>query len=263
MGGYPVGGQSSVEHVSDQRIEAVSDDRRLVVVEAISGPDDGIVFESIHEINREFSLLGTVSEVDVVARVLTELGSVTLTVTRSDALRVAALGDPVVTVDGHGGKVGDEVAVGQVVKVGVTELLVKSIGKTVEQPGPVPDDGPGAPDTRAISGVVEFFTEGLLHKFGFGDGDMLCDLIEEHDLEVHHQDLLIAVVERLVIPQLDQQVVTYTLATLHNPIRAATIDGEKADIDSTLTPEVVEVPVGEIIRIARTLQKADGDEDSI
>ncbi len=50
-----------------------------------------------------------------------------------------------------------------------------------------------------------------------------------------------------------QAVETFTLLTLHNPIRADTIDGEKADIHSTLTPKVVEVLGVDIIRIARTL----------
>ena len=114
-----------------------------------------------------------------------------------------------------------------------------------------------------VPGVVEFFTEDLLHKFGFGDGDMLYDLVEEHDLGVDDRDLLVAVVEALVVPRLDQSVETYTLGTLHNPIRAHTVDGEEADIGSTLTPEFVEVPVADIIRVARTLPPAADDGESL
>ncbi len=113
-----------------------------------------------------------------------------------------------------------------------------------------PGSGPRPPDDG--QGVVEFYPEGLLHKFGFGDGDMLYELIEEHDLGVDHQDLLIAVVEQLVVPRLDQTVETYTLVSLHNPIRARTIDGEEATLDSMLTPQVVEVPIVDILRLAGT-----------
>jgi hypothetical protein len=94
----------------------------------------------------------------------------------------------------------------------------------------------------------------LLHKFGFGDGDMMWDVIEEHDLGVDFQDLLIAVVERLVVPRLDQTVETHTIwATMHNPIRATTIDGVEASIGDSLTPDVIEVAVADIIEVARTL----------
>ena len=63
---------------------------------------------------------------------------------------------------------------------------------------------------------------------------------------------------------LEQTVETYTLlATLHNPIRADTIDAEKADIHATLTPEVVEVLVADIIRVARTLPRDDEAEDDL
>jgi len=119
-----------------------------------------------------------------------------------------------------------------------------------------PNAGSADSDTSA---VVEFYPEGLLHKFGFGDGDMLYDFVEEHGLGVDDRDLLVAVVEHLVVPQLDQVVDTYTLGTMHNPIRARTIDGEDADIDSTLTPEIVKVPEAEIIRIAQTLPPSDDD----
>jgi len=110
------------------------------------------------------------------------------------------------------------------------------------------------------SSTIEFYPDGLLHKFGFGDGDMMFDLIEAHDLGVDHQDLLIAVVERLMVPRLDQQVETYTLPSLHNPIRARTIDGEQADFGDTLTPEIIDVQVADIIEVARTLPPEEGVE---
>ena len=101
---------------------------------------------------------------------------------------------------------------------------------------------------------LTLYPDGLLSKFGFGDGDIMWDLIEERGLAVHHQDLLIAVVERLLLPRLDQQVTTFTLgATLHNPIRAQAVDGEPADIHSVITPEAVPIPIDEIVAIAAGL----------
>lgn len=109
-------------------------------------------------------------------------------------------------------------------------------------------------------GVVEFVSQGLLSKFGFEDGDMMLDFILDHDFGVDFRELLIAVVERLLVPRLDQQVETYTIwATLHNPIRAKTIDGEPADPFSTITPVIVEVAVADIISVARTLPRDSDD----
>ena len=107
---------------------------------------------------------------------------------------------------------------------------------------------------------MDFYPEGLLHKFGFGDGDMLYELIAEHHLGVDHQDLLVAVVERLVVSRLDQEVETYTMVSAHNPIRARTVDGVEADIDSMITPDVVEIPVADIIAVARSLPSAPAEK---
>ncbi|MCB9373821.1 MAG: Clp protease N-terminal domain-containing protein [Microthrixaceae bacterium] len=121
-----------------------------------------------------------------------------------------------------------------------------------------------APPDRAD--VVAFLPYDLLHKFGFSDGDLLFGVIGRHHLDVDHHDLLVAVVERLVVPQLDQEVETSTWPrpTLHNPIRAVTVDGEDASLDSTITPDVVEVPVVDIVRIARTLpSRRDSTSDEV
>ena len=115
------------------------------------------------------------------------------------------------------------------------------------------DRSPASQAAQAPDDVMAFYPFDLLHKFGFRDGDMLLDLMDEHHLEVDRSDLLAAVVEQLVVPRLDQRVETYRIVSMHNPIRARTIDGAEADIDSTLTPEVVEVPVAQIIEVARTL----------
>ena len=111
----------------------MSDDGRAIVVEALSGPADGVVFDSRREPGSRFTFGGSGDEVEVVARALREVATATFAVTGSDTLRVEGLGDLVVTVDGRHVGVGDEVAVGQILKVGVTELLVKRVGETVER----------------------------------------------------------------------------------------------------------------------------------
>lgn len=111
--------------------------------------------------------------------------------------------------------------------------------------------------------TVAFFPEGLLHKFGFGDGDQLTELTEDEGLDVDRDDLLILVVTRLVVPRLDQRVTTYTLTSMHNPVRALTVDGAQADIDTVLTPERVEVPVADILTLARALAQLRGPEASL
>lgn len=125
------------------------------------------------------------------------------------------------------------------------------------EPWPEPSADPPPP----AEGTIEFYPDGLLSKFGFGDGDMLVELMEEHHLQVDRSELLAAVVERLVVPRLDQRVETYTLASMHNPIRARTVDGEAADIHSDLTPEFIEVPIGQIIAVAGTLPTVDDKDE--
>ncbi len=108
--------------------------------------------------------------------------------------------------------------------------------------------------------TITLYPDGLLHKFGFRDGDLLWDLIQDRGLGVDHQDLLIAVVERLLLPRLDQEVETSTIgATLHNPIRARTVDGEPADIHSVITPEAVEIPIDDIVALAAGLPREEDD----
>jgi len=103
--------------------------------------------------------------------------------------------------------------------------------------------------------TVTFYTHHLLSKYGFEDGDLLGDIVEERGLGVDHRDLLIAVVERLVVPLLDQEVVLDIIGggTFHNPIRIRSIDGDEAYLGDLLTPEDIVIPVSDIIAIAAEL----------
>ena len=114
-------------------------------------------------------------------------------------------------------------------------------------------------DTEAIT----LYPDGLVSKYGFEDGDVMFFFMQDHGLDLgklDHHDLLIAVVERLLVPRLDQKVETYTLVSLHNPIRALTVDGEPADSGSHFSPESVEIPVTEILEVAAELMEAIDDD---
>lgn len=117
---------------------------------------------------------------------------------------------------------------------------------------------------------VTFFTNCLLSKWGFGDGDMLDDLLWDHGYgEVWQQEqdtrpdsdfsfdhrVLIRVVEEHVLPAVRQHhdITTYRILTIHNPIRAEEVDGDPVahpSDDRPLTPDHVEVPVDAILAIA-------------
>jgi hypothetical protein len=125
---------------------------------------------------------------------------------------------------------------------------------------------------------VIFHTEGLLSKWGFEDGDMLDDLLwdcgyrgtdERAILDpvdeigpiygFAHVVLIVTVVAH-VLPAIDQVVDVYTIGTIHNPIRARTVDGVAIDeidgeYDGLLTPATVEVPDHVITTIAGALHR--------
>ena len=99
-------------------------------------------------------------------------------------------------------------------------------------------------------------SDGLLSKWGFGDGDLpdtVWDLIDAHGIDYAALDwhrVLTQLVRERLLPALDQRVEVYEIDTIHNPVRAATIDGEPVSDDviygrvpePTLTPEYVVVP---------------------
>ena len=121
-----------------------------------------------------------------------------------------------------------------------------------------------------------FATNDLLSKWGFGDGDMLDDLLidfggydytdltwftKSDDVGPFHgfeHMVLIAAVCAYVVPKIDQRVEVFVVGTIHNPIRAHRVDGTLvASYDNedgvTLTPETVEVEDATILALARAL----------
>lgn len=116
---------------------------------------------------------------------------------------------------------------------------------------------------------LRLYSGGLLSKWGFNDGDKpeaVYDYCETHGVSYLGLDwhaTLVKVVRLYLLPALDQSVEVYEIETIHNPIRARTVNGEKcwseADINPSvvLTPEYVEVPIARIIDLA-VWREADG-----
>lgn len=125
------------------------------------------------------------------------------------------------------------------------------------------------PDT-AISGVIvkpptlRLFSDGLLSKWGFGDGDepdQVWDSLDEQDIDYatfSWHPVLIQIVRRYLLPVLTQEVTVVEIETIHNPIRAETVNGvdvtdgwyDSSDSSVRLTPEFVDVPMSEVLRVA-------------
>lgn len=126
--------------------------------------------------------------------------------------------------------------------------------------------GSPKPVTHGIAGdepVLTLFSSGLLSKWGFDDGDApdeYLDWLDEQGVGYpldSWKRILSELVERYLVPVLDQQVTTVRIGTAHNPIRAQTVDDADAerwwhehDGAPVLTPESVEIPFAEVARIA-------------
>lgn len=109
---------------------------------------------------------------------------------------------------------------------------------------------------------------GLLSKWGFNDGDApdeYFDWLEAQGREyapVSWKPVIFALVDRFVVPALDQQVTIVRIETAHNPVRAQTIDGQDAerywygdyrDEEPQLTPETIDIPMTEVDRLVTEL----------
>ena len=114
--------------------------------------------------------------------------------------------------------------------------------------------------------TVRLWSDGLLSKWGFDDGDVLDDITYQWSIDglpeaqVRDHDLLTAAVFQLLLPRLDQVVGVQEIITIHNPIRAATVDGTDVtglwldpNAESMLTPAFVDVSESELRAIAARL----------
>ena len=102
---------------------------------------------------------------------------------------------------------------------------------------------------------MRLYADSLLSKWGFEDGDILADYVNNplrplFIIQTAEHDALVELVRTHLLPALDQKVEVYTLETIHNPIRANTIDGVtwyEDDDRPVLTPEYVEVSDDQVI----------------
>lgn len=76
----------------------------------------------------------------------------------------------------------------------------------------------------------------LLSKFGFGDGDVICDWWDDRRdddfAEWSMHATLQALVRRYLIPEIEKRghtIEVYDIVTIHNPIRARRIDGKEVE----------------------------------
>lgn len=108
----------------------------------------------------------------------------------------------------------------------------------------------------------------LLSKWGFNDGDepdYWLDWCDEQGIDYnargwHWHTTLRRLVRKYLAPKLDQRVELVDIETTHNPIRAETVDGVEVDWYAaspiTLTPDHVEIPFPEVLRVAREVEHA-------
>ena len=100
--------------------------------------------------------------------------------------------------------------------------------------------------------AVTLETASLFSKYGFSDGDLLWDLFADDAVvsvifgatSIAHEALCVLVQERL-LPALDPPVMTRTIVTIHNPIRADSFD------DDPVTPASVTVPTWDVFCTVR------------
>ena len=106
---------------------------------------------------------------------------------------------------------------------------------------------------------MRFETRDLLHKWGFGDGDVLMPFLHDRGVdlgELDHVEVLRDVLERYVLPAIRNIVEWRSVSTMHNPVRITSVDGlviDNLQVDHPgirLDPEVVDVPDAWILKSA-------------
>lgn len=96
--------------------------------------------------------------------------------------------------------------------------------------------------------------DGLLSKWGFGDGDALSDWWWDHygeDAPFDDREALHALVIAYLVPAIHdaaREVEIVRIETIHNPVRADTLDGVKVDHYST-RPWTIDPPV--VVQVTR------------
>ncbi|MBZ6250378.1 hypothetical protein KVH27_18580 [Streptomyces olivaceus] len=108
---------------------------------------------------------------------------------------------------------------------------------------------------------LTLFSADLLSKWGFNDGDDPEDWLDWCETQgIDYTAFEVpwaALVRKYLVPLIEQDVTVVDIETIHNPIRAETVNG--ADMHEiwygrmdapTLTPESVDVPMADVLALA-------------
>ncbi|HSJ23776.1 MAG TPA: hypothetical protein VK929_03760 [Longimicrobiales bacterium] len=112
----------------------------------------------------------------------------------------------------------------------------------------------GIPESFEVK-TADFFT-----RRGFLSGDLLRPALP-HLNAGDVRDLLVEVLQRHVVPSLDQKVQTYAVPTVHNPLRVTSVDGVEVvwatpaeGRGPAITPPRVTVMLQDVLACARRLR---------
>ncbi|WP_327300362.1 hypothetical protein [Streptomyces goshikiensis] len=108
---------------------------------------------------------------------------------------------------------------------------------------------------------LTLFSSNLLSKWGFNDGEdpePWLDWCDEQGIDHAELDFpWTALVRQRLLPAIEQEVTAVDIETIHNPIRIDTVGGvDVTEVwfgrapEPQLTPESVDVPMSEVLRIA-------------
>lgn len=80
--------------------------------------------------------------------------------------------------------------------------------------------------------MITFKIDGLFDKGGFEDGDLLCNNEDWYYgmLEYGSHEFLFDVINELILPLLPIDIELEFITTIHNPVRAKTVDGVSVEV---------------------------------
>lgn len=108
-----------------------------------------------------------------------------------------------------------------------------------------------------MSDVLILHSRSLASKYGFNDGDEPDHLLDW--LDVHHPEYdyatadwhptLIRLVETYLLPALKEDVEILTIDTIHNPVRAARVNGNDLVYEDDLEEATVAIPFEDVWKV--------------
>ncbi len=119
-----------------------------------------------------------------------------------------------------------------------------------------------------MADTVTLYAADLLHKYGFDDGNLLDDILEDagYDTNASLVDededavvpgfsggVLAECVRRFLEPQLDGLPLVYDYSASHNPVRLAEWDKPSPEARAILNGSAVQVLVPDVLRVAAEL----------